>query len=412
MNRIVLRVISLLVVAGLVVVATIQLWSQPLPPIRIGVVHSLTGSMAVSERSLVDAVALAVEEINAGGGLLGRTVEMVVADGASDEGLAAREAERLITQEGVSALFACWTSACRKAVLPVVERHDHLMFYPVQYEGLEVSPNILYTGAAPNQQIIPGTRWAIDRFGKRVYLIGSDYIFPRTANMIIGDLIASARGEVVAERYLPMDATDFSAVVEEIRQLRPDVVLNTINGESNGHFLRALTRGGMSEQAMVSFSVTEVELQAMGPESHLSEHYAVWSYFQSLPGAANQQFVAAFRQRFGLQRVTSDPIVAAYVGVKLWANAVRDTGMVKPQQVNRSLIRQSVPGPMGVIAVDRRTRHLWRSVTIGQVQSDGHFDIVHSFPEWVRPEPFPSYRSVDEWRQLSRSLVNEEGVLP
>jgi urea transport system substrate-binding protein len=395
--------------------AIMQLWPPPLPPIRIGVVHSLTGSMAVSERPLVDAVSLAVEEINAGGGLLGRPVDMVVADGASDGPQAAREAERLITQEDVSVLFACWTSACRKAVLPVVEKYDHLMFYPVQYEGLEMSPNILYTGAAPNQQIIPGSRWAINHFGKRVFLLGSDYIFPRTANMIIGDLIASAGGEVVAERYSPLGSIDFAAVVEEIRQLRPDVVLNTINGESNRHFLRALKDGGMGGQAVVSFSMSEVELQSMTGDGYLPEHYAVWSYFQSLPGAANQQFVEAFRQRFGPQRVTSDPIVAAYVGVKLWANAVRDTGTVEPEHVNRVLIRQSVQGPTGVIAVDRRSRHLWRPVYIGQAQSDGSFDIVHGFSTLVRPEPFPGYRSVDEWHQFARTLSSRphsEAVLP
>jgi urea transport system substrate-binding protein len=201
-------------------------------PIRIGVLHSLSGSMATSERPLVDAVRLAVEEINAKGGLLGRPVEIVLADGASDWPRFAAEAERLISQERVSALFACWTSACRKAVKPVVEKHQHLMFYPVQYEGLESSPNILYTGAAPNQQIIPGTRWALEHLGQRVYLLGSDYIFPRAANRIIRDLVEAGGGSVLGERYLPLGESDMRPALDDIRRLQHLLV----------HFARSHTR--------------------------------------------------------------------------------------------------------------------------------------------------------------------------
>jgi urea transport system substrate-binding protein len=197
-------------VFAVIAAATIGLWREP-APLRIGVLHSLTGTMAIGEAPLVDAVRLAAEEINAGGGLLGRPVELVVADGRSDPAVFVAEAERLIVEEKIDALFACWTSACRKAVKPVVERYGHLMFYPVQYEGLEQSPNIVYTGSVPNQQIIPGTRWALDAFGKRVYLIGSDYIFPRAANRIVHDLIAAADGRVLGERYLPLGSADVAA---------------------------------------------------------------------------------------------------------------------------------------------------------------------------------------------------------
>ncbi|HNI74623.1 MAG TPA: transporter substrate-binding protein, partial [Accumulibacter sp.] len=194
--------------------------------LRIGVIHSLTGTMALNETPLVNAIRLAVEEINSRGGLLGREVEMVLADSRSDATVAAAEAERLITTEGVSVLFACWTSACRLAVKPVVERHHHLLFYPVQYEGMEQSPNILYTGSAPNQQVVPGTAWALREFGKRVYLLGSDYVFPRTANMIIRDLVKTSHGQIVGERYVPLgEQQELGRIVAEIAAVHPDVVL-------------------------------------------------------------------------------------------------------------------------------------------------------------------------------------------
>jgi urea transport system substrate-binding protein len=383
------------------------LWLRPAaaPPIRIGVLHSLSGTMAVDERPLVDAVRLAVEEINAAGGLLGRQVEMVVADGRSDDKTFAAEAERLIVKDKVSILFACWTSACRKAVKPVVEKHHHLMFYPLQYEGLEASPNIYYTGSAPNQQIIPGTRWALDTLGKRVYLLGSDYLFPRTANLIIRDVVKAYKGSVLAERYRPLGAADFGAIIEEIRALKPDVVLSTINGDSNTHFFRALHSAGLDAVPVVSFSLDEEGLQAIGPHAFHPRHYAVWSYFQSVPGTANQRFVSTFKQRYGADRVTSDPVEAAYVGARLWAQAVHDAGTDDPEQVNRALLHQSMASPSGIAAVDRRTRHLWKRVRIGKARVDGQFEQVWEVGEALRPTPFPDYRSQSEWQRLAAELA-------
>lgn len=374
---------------------------SPAPPIRIGVLHSMSGTMSMNERPLVDAVRLAVEEINAAGGLLGRPVEMVVADGRSDHDVFAAEAERLIASEKVSALFACWTSTCRKAVKPVVEKHQNLMFYPLQYEGLEQSPAIFYTGSVPNQQIIPGTRWALDTLGKRIYLLGSDYLFPLAANFIIRDMVNANNGTVLAERYRPLGDADFGAVVAEIHALRPDVVLNTVNGDSNTHFFRALHEAGLGAIPVVSFSVAEEGLKALGSEAYHPNHYAVWSYFQSLPGEANQRFVAAFRKRYGADRVTSDPVEAAYVGVLLWAQAVREVGTDAPEQVNHAVLLQSTAAPSGIAAVDRGTRHLWKYVRIGKARSDAQFDLVWSSEDVLRPSPFPNYRPQLEWQQLA-----------
>lgn len=393
--------LALLVVVA-VAVGTLWIQQRPTkaPPIRIGVLHSLTGTMAASEKPLVAAVELAIEEINAGGGLLGRPVEIVLADGQSDWAVFASEAERLIVQEKVSALFACWTSACRKAVKPVVERHQHLMFYPVQYEGMEQSPNILYTGAAPNQQIVPGTRWAMQQFGPRIYLLGSDYIFPRTANRIIRDLVAASGGTVVAERYLPLGSQAIHAVVAELKRQPPAVVLNTLNGDSNVAFFNALIEAGLADLPVVSFSVAEPEMRAWGG-ARLTHHYAAWSYFQSTAGAANQRFVADFKQHQGADACTSDPVEASYVGVRLWAQTVRNVGRTEPMHINgAALLRQSVAGPGGISSVDAATRHLWKRVRIGQVQPDGQFKEVYASSHHIRPALWPNYRSREEWQAL------------
>lgn len=404
------RVTVFLLLALASALALVYLLRPPAaPPIRIGVLHALTGTMAASERPLVDAVRLAVEEINAAGGLLGRPVEMVVADGQSDNRVFAAKAQQLIVSEKVSALFACWTSGCRKAVKEVVERHEHLMFYPLQYEGLEQSAHLYYTGSAPNQQIIPGTRWALHTLGRRVYLVGSDYLFPHAANLIIRDLVRANQGSVLAERYRPLGDADFEAIVSELRVLQPDVVLNTINGDSNVHFFRALHAAGLAALPVVSFSVAEDGLAAIAPADFHPNHYAVWSYFQSLPGEANQRFVATFRQRYGADRVTSDPVEASYVGVRLWAQAVRDAGTDEPALVDRAMTQQSTAAPSGIAAVDRRTRHLWKPVRIGRARPDGQFELVWESGDTLRPEPFPDYRPRHDWEKRVAELAEVGG---
>lgn len=391
-----LALMTLLIIVEFMVRQHYQIADQA---IRIGVLHSLTGTMAVSEKPLVDAVRLAAEEINARGGLLGKSLEVVVADGKSDPNVFAQEAERLIEQEHVSVLFGCWTSACRKAVKPVVEKHRHLLFYPVQYEGMEQSANILYTGSAPNQQVVPGTRWAMQKFGPRVYLVGSDYVFPRTANIIIGDLINASGGKVLGERYLPLGSADVAAIIEDIARTKPDVVLNTLNGDSNAAFFAALIKAGLSDLPLVSFSVEESGMLAWNGGG-LTRHYGVWSYFQSLPGEDNHRFVTAYRTRFGADRVISDPVEAAYAGVNLWAQAVQDVDSSKPERVDPALLRQSIKSPSGIAAVDACTRHLWKMTRVGKVRPDGQFEQVFVSGAALRPTPWPGYRSIDSWQIL------------
>lgn len=362
------------------------------PVIKIGVLHSLTGTMAVSESPLVDAVRLAVEEANQAGGVNGAQIEMIVTDCRSDAGYCAQQAEKLITRDRVQALFGCWTSDCRKALKPVVEKHHHLLFYPVQYEGLEQSPDIIYTGAAPNQQVIPMVTWALQRHGKRVYMIGSDYVFPRTANKIVKKLLQAQGGQLVAERYVPLGEKNLDAIVREIATLRPDFVLNTLNGDSNLYFFRALQQAGIraADIPVFSTSIAEAELLAIGPEL-VAGHFAAWNYFQSVPGDENRAFIERFRNRYGSQRVLDDPMEAAYIGVRLWVNAQRSAGTQNLSTVKNALGQQTLAAPEGVVAVDAVTRHLWKTVRIARARTDGQFEIVWQSAHSIPPAPFPFF---------------------
>lgn len=378
---------------------------QVKPKLKIGVLHSLTGTMAISERPLVDALRLAVEEANQAGGVDGRQIEMVIADCRSDADYCAGQAEKLIAQDGVQALFGCWTSACRKAVKRVVEKHRHLLFYPVQYEGLEQSPDIIYTGAAPNQQIIPMALWALQNSGNRFYLIGSDYIFPRTANLMVKDVLLAQGGKLLGERYVPLGSGDLSVAVKEIAAQHPDFVINTLNGDSNQHFFRALRAAGISSDAtpVFSTSIAEVELAAMGAELMVG-HYAAWNYFQRLATPENLKFVARFKQRFGAERVVDDPMEASYIGVKLWVEAMRSVKSDDLSSVKMTLAQQTYLAPEGIVAVDHDTRHLWKAACIGRARADGQFEIVWRSGKPLQPAPFPGYRSRSEWQIMQRGL--------
>jgi urea transport system substrate-binding protein len=377
----------------------------PAQPIRVGVLHSLSGSMAESESPVVDATLLAIEELNRAGGVLGRPIQAVVADGRSDAGIFAREAERLIAGARVVTVFGCWTSASRKTVKPVFERHDHLLIYPLQYEGLEESPNIVYTGAAPNQQLIPAIKWSFDHLGRRFFLVGSDYVFPRTANAIIRDQVTAMRGTVVGEGYVRLGSPDVGAVVEAIRRARPEVIVSTINGSTNAHFFRALRAAGITPATIptMSFSFAEQELRSL-PAREMAGDYATLNYFQSIATEKNRRFVESFRQRYGADRVTSDAMEAGYVGVHLWAQAVEDAGTTDVRAIRRAMRRQSFDSPGGMVYVEPENQHTWKIVRIGRIREDGQFDIVWSSETPVRPVPYPVYRSREAWTAFLERL--------
>lgn len=383
---------------------------QAAQPIRVGILHALSGTMAISESAVADATLMAIAEINQAGGLLGRQIEPVMVDSQSDWAYSAEQARRLIEEEGVDVIFGCWTSACRRTVKPVFEALDHLLVYPVQYEGLEQSPNILYTGAAPNQQITPAVKWAVENVGSRFYLVGSDYVFPRAANAIIRDQVNSLRGQIVGEDYLLLGSTDVDAIVERISQAQPDVILNTINGDSNIAFFAALRAAGIApgDIPTLSFSIAESELPALNIENVVGD-YVAWNYFQSLESEANRRFVADFKARYGADRMISNPIEAAYFGVYLWAQAVRDASTPIVSTVRLALRDQSLRAPSGIVSVDPQTNHIWKPVHIGQIRADGQFDIVWTSTNPIRPVPYPLYRTETEWALFLDDLYRSWG---
>jgi len=374
------------------------------PALVIGVLHSLVGTMAYSESPVVDATLFAIHETNRRGGLLGRRVEAIVADGKSKGATFARQAECLLAERKVSALFGCWMSAHRKQVLPIVEKYNGLMVYPVQYEGLEHSPNVFYIGAAPNQQIIPAIRWAFGFLNcRRLFLIGSDYIFPRVANQIVRDQANRIGAEIVGEVYLPSGSLEVRDLVHQIAAAMPDLIVNTINGDSNIAFFRTLRAAGITPATIptLSFSIGENELRNLD----ICGDYAAWNYFQTIERRENQAFLESFRSRYGPQRVTSDPMEAAYVGVNLWAQAVTEAGSVEPSEVRAALRHQSFNAPEGVVHIDPDNQHTWKTIRIGKVREDSQFEVIYSSEKPIRPEPYPDTRSTRDWNLYVDTLL-------
>jgi urea transport system substrate-binding protein len=418
-------------VAGLLLLALIGLavfiwrpWQSPpdgspgpgavMPPggerVKVGVLHSMSGTMANSEAVVVDAVLFALDEVNQAGGVLARPVNPVVADGRSDWPTFAREAERLISVEKVCTVFGCWTSASRKTVKPVFEEHDHLLIYPVQFEGLETSPCIIYTGAAPNQQILPAVQWAVASLHKkRFFLVGSDYVFPRAAHAIIKDYLQRAGAQVVGEEYVPLGSQKVEAVVAALVGAKPDLILNTINGDSNTAFFRALRTAGITpaHTPTLSFSVGEQELRSLNL-ADLEGDYAAWTYFQSVATPENEDFVRRFHEKYP-QRSITDPMETAYLGVKLWAGAVNEAQSLDPKKIRRALLNQRLKGPGGEVRIDPDTQYCFRTPRIGQVQADGQFKVVWTAPEPVRPEPYPNSRTAEAWRAFLHDLYTGWG---
>ncbi|MCF8474267.1 MAG: urea ABC transporter substrate-binding protein [Emcibacter sp.] len=401
-SRILISIVLLLLISAMVLFTQNKNWSKG-KPIRIGILHSLSGTMAKSEKPLVDILLMGIDEINEKGGVLGRKLEAVIHDSKSDNIVAALEAEKMIRDEKVDVIFGCWTSSCRKAVKPIVEKYNHLSFYPVQYEGLEHSNNIVYTGAVPNQQIIPGTIWAIDNLGPRIYLVGSDYIFPRTANFIIRDIAKIKNAKIVAERYLPLGSDGFDVIMSEIKELRPDIILNTINGDSNKAFFLEKHLAGLDDIPMMSFSISETELSKI-PEAQHNTHYAVWNYFQSIDNQVNRDFINRIRKRFGSNQIVGDPMEASYIGLNLWAQATESIKTTDPSLVYRSLNEQSIMAPQGMVSIDKNNHHLNKKSYVGRANKEGLFDIIWETKYRVKPVPFPTYRNKKEWDVILKNI--------
>lgn len=358
--------------------------------VKVGILYSATGSMAISEGAVKDAEVLAINEINEAGGVLGKQIEYVAEDGASEPSTFATKAEKLIDQDKVVTVFGCWTSASRKAVKPVFEEYGNLLWYPVQYEGMESSPNIIYTGAAPNQQIVPAIDYLIENGYKKFFLLGSDYVFPRTANMIINAQCAAKNVEVVGEEYAQMDQTDFSSIIAKIEAAQPDVIINTLNGTGNLSFFKQMNEKNYTAEdyMTMSFSIAEEEVKTIGADI-LKDHMVSWNYYMTTDTPENKNFVEAYKNAYGQDRVTSDPAEAAYDAVYLWKAAVEKAGSFDAADVIAAVEAGGISfdAPEGKVEIDGENHHLVKPVRIGVIDADGNINIVKE-TEPVEPDPY------------------------
>jgi urea transport system substrate-binding protein len=345
--------------------------------------------MAISEVSLKDAELMAIDEINQAGGLLGKKIEPVIEDGASDWPTFAEKAKKLLQKDEVATIFGGWTSASRKAMLPVVEQNKGLLWYPVQYEGMESSPNIFYTGATTNQQIVPAVSWLLENRGKKFFLIGSDYVFPRTANKIIKAQLKAEGGELLGEEYTPLGHTDYNTLISKIKSAKPDVIFNTLNGDSNVAFFKQLKDAGIKpgDMTVMSVSIAEEEIRGIGGDI-LAGHLAVWNYFQTTDTPENKTFVQKYKEKYGNDRVTDDPIEAAYDAVHLWAEAVKKAGSFEVEKVKAAAKGIEFKAPGGTVKIEGENQHLWKTVRIGEIQSDGQFKELWNSGKAVKPDPY------------------------
>ncbi|MGV0793723.1 urea ABC transporter substrate-binding protein [Mycolicibacterium sp. XJ1819] len=359
------------------------------PTVKVGALNSLSGTMAISEVTVRHAIDLAVEEINASGGVLGKQIELVGEDGASEPTVFAEKAEKLISSDCVAAVFGGWTSSSRKAMLPVFESANSLLYYPVQYEGLEASDNIFYTGATTNQQIVPALDYLKEQGVTSLYLVGSDYVFPQTANRII-KAYADANGmEIKGEDYTPLGSTDFSTIVNKIRTADADAVFNTLNGDSNVAFFREYRNVGLTPQDMpvVSVSIAEEEIGGIGVQN-ITGQLTAWDYYETVDNPVNKAFVKAYQDKYGADKPTSDPMEAAYVSVYLWKNTVE-----KAQSFDVTAIQDNAGGvtfdaPEGLVTIDGENHHITKTARIGEIRPDGLIYTVWESPGPIEPDPY------------------------
>jgi urea transport system substrate-binding protein len=388
--------------------------------IKVGVLHSLSGTMAISETTLKDTMLMLIDQQNAKGGLLGKQIEAIVVDPASDWPLFAEKTRELLTVQDVDVIFGSWTSVSRKSALPVLEELNGLMFYPVQYEGEESSKNVFYTGAAPNQQAIPATDYFLEELGvEKFALLGTDYVYPRTTNNILESYLNSKgiAQEDIFVNYTPFGHSDWSKIVADVVALGADGkkvgVISTINGDANIGFYKELAAAGISADdiPVVAFSVGEEELSGLDT-SNLVGHLAAWNYFQSADVEANATWVKGWKARMGKERVTNDPMEAHYIGFNMWVNAVEQAGSADVDAVRSAMYGQEYPNLTGGTAVMLPNHHLAKPVLIGEIQADGQFDIISQTEEvpgdaWTDFLP-KSAVLMSDWEDLGCGMYNTE----
>ena len=384
--------------------------AQAADTIKVGVLHSLSGTMAISETVLKDTVLMAIDEINAKGGLLGKKLEPVVVDPASNWPLFAEKTKQLLGQDKVSVIFGCWTSVSRKSVLPVYKENNGLLFYPVQYEGEELEKNVFYTGAAPNQQAIPAVEYLMSKDGgsaKRFVLLGTDYVYPRTTNKILRAFLKSkgVADADILEEYTPFGHADYQTIIAKIKKFSSEgkktAVVSTINGDSNVPFYKELGNQGLKAKdvPVVAFSVGEEELRGVDTKP-LVGHLAAWNYFMSIKNPTNADFIkkwSAYAKAKNIaghkdKPLTNDPMEATYIGINMWAQAVKKAGTTDVNKVIAAMAGQTFPAPGGFMSkMDEKNHHLHKPVFIGEVKADGQFKVVWKTPGPVKAQPWSPY---------------------
>ncbi|MCQ4158904.1 urea ABC transporter substrate-binding protein [Roseomonas sp. GC11] len=360
--------------------------------VTVGILHSVTGTMAISETGSIQAEKLAIEQINAMGGVLGRRIKVIQEDGGSDWPTFAEKAKKLLVNDKCAAVFGCWTSASRKAVLPVFEQYNGMLYYPTFYEGLEQSKNVIYTGQEATQQILAGLNWINkERGSKSFFLIGSDYIWPRTSNKIARKHIeAVLKGRVVGEEYFPLGHTQFNSVINKIKLSKPDVIFADVVGGSNVAFYKQLKAAGvdLSRQALMTISVTEDEIDGIGGEN-IAGAFACMKYFQSLQNENNTRFVEAFHRMWGPKTVIGDVTQAAYLGPWLWKLTAEKAESFDVDKIAAASAGIEFKGaPEGYVRI-HPNHHLWSKTRVGRARTDGQFDVIYETAELMEPDPFP-----------------------
>ncbi|MFE7741807.1 urea ABC transporter substrate-binding protein [Nocardia sp. NPDC057455] len=357
--------------------------------IKVGSLHSLSGTMAISEVTVANSTKLAVDQINAAGGVLGKKIDLVLEDGASDPKTFAEKAEKLISSDCVAAVFGGWTSSSRKAMKPKFESLNSLLYYPVQYEGLEDSKNIFYTGATTNQQIVPALDYLKQKGITSLYLVGSDYVFPQTANREIKAYAAANGIEIKGEDYTPLGSTDFSTIVNKVRSAKAGAVFNTLNGDSNVAFFREYSNAGLkaADMPVISVSIAEEEVAGIGAQ-HIAGQLTAWNYYQTVDTPVNKKFVADYKAAFGTDKPTSDPMEAAYASVYLWKNTVEKARSFKVEDVRAAADGVSFEAPEGLVTIDGSNHHITKTARIGEIRPDGLIYTVWDSGKAVTPDPY------------------------
>lgn len=365
--------------------------APPGDTIKVGLIHSLSGALAGSEAGVRDAELLAIDEINAAGGVLGKQLEPLVEDGASDPAIFAEKARKLLEEDEVDVIFGCWTSDSRKAVKSVVEELNGLLFYPLQYEGFESSPNIFYVGAEPSQQIVPAVDYLVAQGYQKILLLGSDYIFPHTANTIIKAQMVGMSSTVAGEVYLPLGASDFSQVIAQIKAAPPDAIFNTLNGDSNVAFFQQFAEAGFTaaQLPIMSVSVAEAEIRTIGITNTVG-HLTAWNYYQTQQTPENFAFVTAYKSAYGEDHVTSDPIEAGYVAVHLWKLLAEQADSTNVDAIRTVAANNKIEytAPEGAVLIDGKTHHMYKTVRIGKIRDDGLIDEIFHSETPIQPDPF------------------------